>query len=557
MEDIESPHQSETQAEVPPGILHDFLGLENCVVLRTDEIEHLLLVRASYEWDLDSVRCPSGHSNRFREVPQSRKILYFWDIPRGERAVLVQLIVIPIACTKCDEFVRKRISWLDKGRQMTHRLQDYILSRMATLTTFEQVALETGVDEKMASEVFQKAFKAEDDKRSKDLPRVLGIDEVFFHGRGYTILVNGETGKAVDLLKGLRKEEIKPRFEKAGNRESVEYVLQDFSVSHRGLSKSVAVGKLINAVQDLEPSSANDEDYPLLRDLPDPEPIVSEEEEQKAALSARKQLKVLLPHACIVGDHYHFKSRIQEGFDKALKGLQEAELRTYRKTLLGRLKKTKAHRLQTMDWIEHEADVKVEERKNELNVGSYLLRKHPRNLKKNEWPWIKRILGDHPSLMRAWDAKNAGLNIFPEKPRMGKTNKARAEVLAVRRAKTMDEGEAARRLDDWAASLDPTLRDFFKTPLNLIRDWREELIRIGTTIYTNADTESKNHFLRLLAANSRGLEFEMLRARLLWADDHGRSERWPGCFDNVKGRIDPPRLFRLAARELARRGEGV
>ncbi len=77
----------------------------------------------------------------------------------------------------------------------------------------------------------------------------------------------------------------------------------------------------------------------------------------------------------------------------------------------------------------------------------------------------------------------------------------------------------------------------------MIRDWREELVRIGTTIYSNADTESKNHFLRLLAADSRGLESEMLRARLQLADDHGRSERWPSCFDSVKGRIHAPRVF--------------
>lgn len=555
MEDPVSPHGSEI-SDAPPGILNDFLGLENCVTLRADPIEHILFVRASYERPLDSVRCPNGHANHFREVPESKKILYFWDIPRGEQVVMVQLVVIPIACTECDRLVRMRIPWLDKRRQMTHRLQDYILfGRMPTLATLEQIALETGVDEKMVGEVFREAFDEEDAKRSKDLPRVLGIDEVFFHGRGYTILVNGETGKAVDLLKGLRKEKIKARFEKARNKGSVEYVLQDFSASHRSLSKKVAVGRLIDAMLEPEPSGDDEQDFPLLRDLPDPEPIVSEEEEQKEALSARKQITLLLPNAKIVGDHYHFKSKIQEGFDKALKGMQEAELQTYRKTLLKRYKKV--HLLQTIDWIKHEVGVKVEERKNELNAGSYLLRKHPKNLKKNEWPWIKRILGDHPSLRQAWDAKNAGLNIFPEKPRMGKTKKARAEVIATRLANLMNEGEAARRLDDWAASLDPQLQDFFKTPLNLIRDWREELIRIGTTVYTNADTESKNHFLRLLAANSRGLEYEMLRARLLWAEDHGRSGRWPSCFDNVKGRINAPRLFRLAARELARIGEGV
>ncbi len=384
---------------------------------------------------------------------------------------------------------------------------------------------------------------------------MLGIDEVFFHGRGYTILVNGETGKAVDLLKGLRKEEIKPRFEKADNRESVEYVLQDFSVSHRSLSKTVGVGRMLEAVLNPKYSAAYEPDLPLFRDLPEPEEILSEEEEQKAALSARKQLKLLLPNAKIVGDHYHFKKKIQEGFDKALKGFEEAELGAYRTKLRKSYKKK--YRLETNQGITNMVRVKIEERKKDLTVGNYLLRKHPKNLKNNEWHWTKHILRDHPSFKRAWEAKNAGLDIFPAKPHMGKTSKDRAEALAVRTAMLMSEEEAARRLDDWAASLDPALRDYFKTPLNMIRDWREELIRIGTTIYSNADTESKNHFLRLLAANSRGLEYEMLRARLLWADDHGRSERWPSCFDSVKGRIHAPRVFRLAAGELARRGQGV
>lgn len=267
------------------------------------------------------------------------------------------------------------------------------------------------------------------------------------------------------------------------------------------------------------PSRTAQEGDSFLFDLSELEPL-PEKEQQEAALSARKQIQRLLPNAKIIGDHYHFKAAIQEGFDLALKARLEPELKAYRATLLRRYRKK--HPLQTVDWIKEEVRRQVEERRSKLKTGSYLLRKH-RKLKTRELEWVKKILGDHASIKQAWEIKAKGLDIFPDKPRIGKNDKDRAKALARRRTMLISEAEAGRRLDDWANSIDPKLRECFQTPLNLIRHWREELIRIGTTVYSNADTESKNHFLRLLAGISRGLDFDMLRARLLWADAHGRS----------------------------------
>jgi hypothetical protein len=101
-------------------------------------------------------------------------------------------------------------------------------------------------------------------------------------------------------------------------------------------------------------------------------------------------------------------------------------------------------------------------------------------------------------------------------------------------------------------SIDKQLLPHFLEATNLISNWREAIIRIGTTLYSNAGVESKNRFLRMLEAISRGLNFEQLRARLLWADAHRRTDRWPDCFSDIEDRMTTQRFIELADAWLAR-----
>ena len=191
----------------------------------------------------------------------------------------------------------------------------------------------------------------------------------------------------------------------------------------------------------------------------------------------------------------------------------------------------------------------------ELKKRKHTLFTHPKKLTKDEWPWLKEIFEDHPILGRGWEAKNRGLNIFPEKPPMGRSKKAREAAQAKRAALPMSEQESGRGLDEWVAFIkkDKKLQPFFESPVGMIRDWGEEIIRIGTTGYSNAGTEPKNRYLRMLAAISRGLRFKMLRARLLWADDHRRTDRWPSFCDDVKGKMTMKRFVELANAFIARK----
>jgi len=69
-----------------------------------------------------------------------------------------------------------------------------------------------------------------------------------------------------------------------------------------------------------------------------------------------------------------------------------------------------------------------------------------------------------------------------------------------KRAKQLISPEkAGQRLDDWVDSIDAQLAPHFRKATDLIRtdlieNWREEVIRIGTTPYSNAFAESKSLF---------------------------------------------------------------
>ena len=62
--------------------------------------------------------------------------------------------------------------------------------------------------------------------------------------------------------------------------------------------------------------------------------------------------------------------------------------------------------------------------------------------------------------------------------------------------------------------------------------------------------------MRTFNRTGRGLEFPLLRARLLWFDAFHRTNRWPSFCDEIEGNITPRRFIeavdaRLAARESA------
>ena len=433
-------------------------------------------------------------------------------------------------------------------RDMTQCLIDYILDRLATYATFAQIGFDTGQDSTTICSIFMTAFLEWDERRGMNLPRILRIDEVYFNGEYFT----GLSGATVDLLEGRSNDVIADRLKLANNRDEVEFLMLDFcgpfrDVATKPLGRPPKKKKKRFSAALLGDESGSPAWTPLFGDL---SPFVSDKASNLESIQRRaEELLPLLPNVKLVADHYHFSAPIEKCFTSIRVAVQKSLFRYYLR--IERKKYTRAAEivLRGRETVEKEIQSKAhalaKERNEELQDNWKTLNKRPDKLSEEEWVWLKKIFGDHPLLRKGWDAKNDGLQIFPLKPKLGGSKNVRKAAEQKRVAQLMPPEEVARKLDAWDQSIDKEVRAYYQPVIELIERWRDEIIRIGTTPYTNAGAESKNRYLRMLEAIGRGLKFETLRARILWADAHPRPDRWPECCDRIPGRITGRKIFEL------------
>ena len=164
MKDGDSMHSSAALDINSGDITIDFLDLPDCTTLRKDPIGHILLVRASYGPKRPDA-CPLC-KGRWLPVTEAQHLRPFWDIPRG-CPVLVQLFVPIMRCSVCGYSLSFEIAWLHATRHITYRLEDNILEQAATMSTFTQIALNTGQDVNTVINIFLSKFRKFDQKRGK------------------------------------------------------------------------------------------------------------------------------------------------------------------------------------------------------------------------------------------------------------------------------------------------------------------------------------------------------------------------------------------------------
>lgn len=539
----------------------DFLGLEGCTTTGLDRLEHIILAHATYRAVQPGAPCERCHKTQFQPATRPNRELLIWDVPCGRYPVIIRLTTWPMICSGCLHAQPEVIPWFHSTRNMTWRLERYIRERAATLVTFEQIALDTCQEPKTIKAILLSAVRELEGDAKKDLPRVLGIDEIYFAKKTYTILVDIESGKAIDLLEGRSAESVRERFKEATNTAAVEYVTQDFSQSYRAASaespnaqdkqrkkhKRKASGAAMNELQ-----------LALFTEAPD------RAEQAKEIRLSREALAAMLPNAKIVGDHFHFAQAIvDQGFNKVRIKVRHDMRKPYGAKMLRHfLKMEEQERLPKYipQNVREKAKAAVREKAARLDSIKFLLftRQENLNRKPGKLLIVKELLGEYPLLARAWALKESGLKIFPVQPSLGRTKKSREAALIERAKLRLTAEEAAKRLDAWVkqVSEQKDLAKFFQRAVNMVKNWREELIRIGTSGYSNAASESKNRYLRRLASISRGLPFATLRARLLWADANHRTERWPSFCDDYDGEIDNETFLALAHDYLAQRKTG-
>jgi hypothetical protein len=166
----------------------DFLNLLGCRTFAVEQVEHILVVRASY--DNIPPLCPKCHASDLA-VDNETKDWLIWDAPHcGLHPTLIQLFVPSGTCLACNLKIKIEPPWLDysplqskstvtsRRPSRTLRLIEYFLDRITCLVTFDQIGLDTCQSPDAIKEIFLQRFEEWDKHRLKDLPISMGIDEL-------------------------------------------------------------------------------------------------------------------------------------------------------------------------------------------------------------------------------------------------------------------------------------------------------------------------------------------------------------------------------------------
>jgi transposase len=553
--------------DVPEFGFFDFLGLPGCKTKARHLDEHLMAVRASYE--VFPTLCPGCGGSSLRGT-EPREI-YFWDIPHVSHPsdklspTVVQLSVCDAACTNCGRLLPVRPEWLHPTRDMTVRLYRYLAERAAVQISFAQIALDTGQDDQTVIDIFLEVFGEWEEKQGKNLPLNSGIDEAHFsRGRVLTVIVDAEGGRGtVDVLPDRTNDTIEKRLRLAPNARDVEHQTQDYCAPFRNVAtKPTGLFSAENT------GSSEDGDQPLTETFSTPLygdlPMVgiTAPGQREYMVDHPEVAAPPLPGADPVGDHFHFSQKVVSGFKKVWAHVREHLEEFLYQAELGKFSDEQIARM-GMDAVEAHATARAQQK---FNKTKTLLWDYRFALRCSLERWLKLpveaqeiihgLLDTLPLLKEAFEIKNAGLDIFPRKPKKSRSKAALKAAAAQPSAEFIplaNVEEVALKLRKWTA-MKKELKPFFVEARNIIKDWRPELLRIVTTGLNNARAEVKVGQLRTINRLARGQKFELLRARQLWMDARRRKQRWPANCDEIKGMITPRRYFDLLDQKLAEQG---
>lgn len=554
--------------DVPEFGFFDFLGLPGCKTKARHVDEHLMAVRASYE--VFPTICPVCGGTSLRDTEP--KEIYFWDIPHvahlsGQLSpTVVQLSVCDAACTGCPRFPAVRPEWLHPTRDMTVRLYRHIAERAAVQMSFAQIALDTGQDDQTVIDIFLEVFGEWEEKQGKNLPVNSGIDEAHFsRGRVLTVIVDAEgAGGTIDVLPDRTNDTIEKRLRSAPNAREVKHQTQDFCAPFRDVATKPPVlfsAENSGSSEDGDQPQTETFSTPLYGDLPKVD--VTAPGRREYINDHPEVAAPPLPGAAPVGDHFHFAQQVVNGFkgvwshvrNHLLEFLCQAEMAKFSGEQIGQMGR---------DAVEAHASARAKQKLNQTSTllwryrfalccGNEKREKQPLAVKET----ILSLLESLPLLKEAFETKNAGLDIFPRKPKKSRSKAALKAAAAQPSAESVPQvsvEDVARKLRKWTA-MKKELKPFFGKARNIIKDWRPELLRIVTTGLNNARAEVKVGQLRTINRLARGQKFELLRARQLWMDARRRKWRWPAICDEIEGMITPRRYFELLDTKLAEQGD--
>ncbi len=152
------------------------------------------------------------------------------DSPVHGYPVLIEVERKRYRCKSCEKTSYQPLPAIDDSRNATCRLVDYIKER-AINQPFAKLAREVGVDEKTVRGIFDSVV--DNFKTQFETPTVLGIDDVKCAGSFRTILTNLEKRSVFNLLDSVQYESICTFLDNLPNKEKIEFVVMDPSITFR------------------------------------------------------------------------------------------------------------------------------------------------------------------------------------------------------------------------------------------------------------------------------------------------------------------------------------
>jgi transposase len=132
------------------------------------------------------------------------KIIKIRDIPSGLKPLTLKIKRFRFQCVSCKKTFFEPLDFIDERRIATSKCIKSILNASFRMS-FVDVARIHGVDEKTVRNIFNEYIEKTKDKLDCELPRVMGIDEVYLGSEYRCTISNLQDNLLFDLLESRKK----------------------------------------------------------------------------------------------------------------------------------------------------------------------------------------------------------------------------------------------------------------------------------------------------------------------------------------------------------------
>ena len=150
----------------------------------------------------DNYYCPYCQSTQLKN--HAKKTINLRDAPYGNKPVLLIIHRYRIQCLACKKTFFTPLSFIDEKRHATVSCVKSILNASFRYS-FVDVAQSHGVDEKTVRNIFNEYIESVNQKIDRQLPSVMGIDEVHLGGEYRCTITNLQENLLFDFLDSRKK----------------------------------------------------------------------------------------------------------------------------------------------------------------------------------------------------------------------------------------------------------------------------------------------------------------------------------------------------------------